>query len=66
MDSKQFTFRSSYKNTLVVKSTEKEFCYNCYYLICIHATTMTEASIFLGSENSKIALSEQKILFDEI
>lgn len=27
---------------------------------------MTEGSIFLGSESSKIAITEDKILFDEI
>ena len=50
----------------MVKSDAKNFCFNCYYLIYVKAVKMMEGSIFLGSENSKIAISEDKILFDEI
>lgn len=53
-------------NTLLVDFTAKGYCFNCYYLICIKAIRATQASILLGSENSKISLTEDKILFDEI
>ena len=50
----------------MINSTSKEFCTNCYYLINIHAKKQMEGSIYMGGENSKISMSDDKILFDEI
>ena len=44
-------------NTLNVNSNDKNYCFNCYYIICVKAVKATEASIMLGSQNSKIVLS---------
>lgn len=62
----KFAFKSLYQNTLMIDSADKKFCIGCYYLICFRAVRMTEGSIMIGSANTKIPLSENKILFDSI
>jgi hypothetical protein len=62
----KFSFKSEYMNTLIISNEDKNFCAGCYYLICIYANRMTESSIMISSIHTKLTLSENKILFDEI
>lgn len=66
VEAKGFGFRNSYQNCLTVSEDAAGFCFDCYYLVNVKAKTLTEGSIFLGSENSKISLETGKVLFDEI
>ena len=43
---------------------DKEFCKGCLYVLAVHAKKHTESSIFLGDEDTKIPLSEEKVLND--
>ena len=62
----EFKFKTSYKNTLLVKPGEDGFCSDCHYLIYVQADRDTKTTIFLGSESTKVSLHKDKILFDEL
>ena len=64
MKVEDFKFKTSYKNTLVIKPDEDGFCSDCHYLIYVKADKMTETTIFLGSEDTKISLERDKVLYD--
>lgn len=66
MDLQKFSFKNGYINTVAITSDNKNFCFNCYYVIAVKASQNSETSLFLGGDSSKLALSEDKILFDEI
>lgn len=56
IDSKNFSLKNSYPNSLMVSSEAVGFCHDCYYLVNVRARTLTEGLVFLGSENSKISM----------
>lgn len=59
-----FTYKSSYKNSLFVDKNDKNFCSDCYYLLMVESTLKkTETSLFFGDTMSIIPIGD-KILFD--
>lgn len=49
----------------MIKYDQKGFCTDCHYLIYIKAEALTETTIFMGDENSKVSLTPGKVLYDE-
>ena len=49
----------------MIKNDKVGFCSDCHYLIYIRATKMTETTIYLGDENSKVSLERGKVYYDE-
>ena len=66
IDVSKFMFKNMYPNSLFINNEDKGFCSDCYYLVQVKAKAITEGSIFLGSESSRISLDGGKVLFDEI
>ena len=61
-----FKFQTGYKNSLLIDSGVDGYCKDCHYIFYVHAEKMTETTIFLGSESSKISLQRERTFFDEI
>ena len=61
----KFSFKTGYKNTLVIKNDQEGYCSDCHYIIYVKATKPTQSTIWLGDENSKVSLEKGKVYYDE-
>ena len=57
-------YMSEKKNRLLVDPKDKIFCKGCLYLLAVQAIKNTESSLFLGDEETKIPISEDKVIND--
>ena len=65
IDYSKFKFKTGYKNSLVIKNDQEGYCSDCHYLIYVKATKLTETTIWMGDENSKVSLEKGKVYYDE-
>ena len=57
-------YESEKKNRLLVDPKDKIFCKGCLYLLAVQAIKNTESSLYLGDEETKIPISEEKVIND--
>jgi hypothetical protein len=64
VDYKTFEFEGEKKNRLFLNSSHSLFCKGCLYILAVVAVKPTESSLFLGDGETKIPVSEEKVIND--
>ena len=59
-----FQLEGEKKNRLILYPSSKMFCPDCLYLLAVQARRNTESSLYLGDEDTKIPISEEKVIND--